>query len=68
MASDEEVRTMEYVYYCERCRNTFEVDLDPEKPIPAEAVCPTCEYPHALKAFPASTMRPASECTPGSGC
>lgn len=59
---------MEYVYFCERCRNTFEVDVDPETPIPLETVCPKCEYPHALKAFPASAMRPAPGCAPSSCC
>jgi len=67
--ADEEATAMTYVYYCERCRSTFEVDVDPEKPIPPETVCPKCKYPHALKAFPASTMRPPAEgCAPSSGC
>jgi DNA-directed RNA polymerase subunit RPC12/RpoP len=60
---------MTYVYFCERCRTPFEVEVDPAQPIPDEATCPACEYPRALKAFPASTMRPPkSECAPNSGC
>jgi DNA-directed RNA polymerase subunit RPC12/RpoP len=58
---------MRYVYYCERCRTTFEVDVDPESQIPLEAVCPTCEYPHALKAFAASAAQPECGCSPASG-
>jgi DNA-directed RNA polymerase subunit RPC12/RpoP len=66
---DANTETTRYIYYCERCRTTFEVDVDLAKPIPRETVCPTCEYPRALKAFAASTTRPPTgECGPNSGC
>jgi len=58
-----------YIYHCERCRATFEVEVDPDKPLPPEMVCPKCGYPHAIKAFPAATVRPpAGGCAPNSGC
>ncbi len=59
---------VKYVYFCDRCQSMFDVDVDPEQPIPPEAVCPKCEYPHALKAFPASATGAAEGCTPSSGC
>jgi rRNA maturation endonuclease Nob1 len=58
---------MRYVYFCERCRTTFEVEVtDMTEPVPPEAVCPKCGYPHASKAF----VMPATSagCTPGGSC
>ena len=57
---------MKYVYYCERCRATFEVDVDPEKPIPPETACPGCEHPHALRAF-AAPIQQSGCCGPAPG-
>lgn len=58
-----------YVYYCERCLSAFEIDVDPEKGVPSEAVCPKCEYPHAVKAYPASVVGPQSAgCSPDGSC
>jgi DNA-directed RNA polymerase subunit RPC12/RpoP len=57
---------MKYVYFCERCRAMFEVDVDPAKPIPPEMVCPRCEYPHVLKAFAGSSTG-SSCCGPVGG-
>ena len=58
---------MKYVYYCERCRTTFEADVEEGTPVPPELVCPRCEYPHALKAFAASTMSSGCGCGPATG-
>lgn len=54
-----------YVYYCERCGTLFEVEADSDGSFPKKLVCPKCEYPHALKAFPASSM--GCGCGPGNG-
>jgi len=67
-ALDSGTEITRYVYFCERCQNTFEVEVDESKPVPPEAECPKCGYPHALKAFPAATMRPGRGCAPNSGC
>ena len=37
------------------------------KPTPPESVCPTCGYPHALKAV-AAVQEPGSGCAPGGSC
>jgi rRNA maturation endonuclease Nob1 len=59
---------MRYVYFCERCRTTFEVEVpDVTQPVPPEAVCPKCGYPHAMQAF-AAVMESGSGCTPGGSC
>lgn len=54
-----------YVYFCERCRTAFEVEVgDPEKSaVPPETVCPGCDYPHALRAFATPEPNPF-----GGGC
>jgi hypothetical protein len=59
---------MRYVCFCERCRTAFEIDMpDATEPVPSEAVCPKCGYPHAMKAF-AAVQPPSAECAPGGSC
>jgi arsenite-transporting ATPase len=57
-----------YLYFCERCGATFEVDVDESAGAPpGEATCPKCENPNATKAF-AVPQTLSSQCSPGSGC
>jgi len=56
-----------YTYFCERCRSTFEVEIENEEQgIPPEVVCPRCDYAHAIKLFLVRAAQggcaPASEC------
>ncbi|MDO8916208.1 MAG: hypothetical protein Q7W16_09030 [Coriobacteriia bacterium] len=58
---------MRYAYICERCDEMFEMEFaEIDEPAPREAVCPKCEYPHAVKAFVVPDS--SAGCTPGSGC
>jgi putative FmdB family regulatory protein len=58
-----------YIYYCDKCRATFEVEVEhPEKGVPPKSVCPTCGDPNAMKAFAAADLKPSGDCAPGSGC
>jgi len=58
-----------YTYFCERCRSTFEVEIENEEQgIPTEAACPKCGYAHAVKLFAAPAAQPAGGCAPDSGC
>lgn len=40
-----------YMYFCERCDTTFQLEVPDGAEAPREFVCPKCEFPHALKAF-----------------
>lgn len=54
-----------YVYMCEHCGRTFEVQVAEGAEAPAEHACPHCEYPHGTLAF---RMPGSNTCAPGSGC
>ncbi len=57
-----------YAYFCERCRSTFEVEIENEEQgTPPQAVCPKCGYAHAVKLFPVRAAQPGG-CAPSSGC
>jgi len=58
----------QYVYYCERCKQTLYVDVEERREVPAEVICTNCDYPHAVKLFAASTLKPVQGCAPNSGC
>lgn len=57
-----------YVYFCQRCQQTTEVDVEEGNEAPAEVACPNCDHPHAVKLFAASSLEPVSKCAPNSGC
>jgi DNA-directed RNA polymerase subunit RPC12/RpoP len=57
---------MRYIYLCERCRSTFEAEVaDATEPAPFEAVCPRCEFPHAMKISLAPDTSTGCGCPPG---
>jgi DNA-directed RNA polymerase subunit RPC12/RpoP len=60
---------IEYTYFCERCGATFEVEIDGDgAAVPPEAVCPKCEFPHAVKFYASGGAASAKTCAPDSGC
>lgn len=58
-----------YVYYCNECRTTFEVEVDAAQGVPRTSECPNCGSPNAMKAFSVEDLNPGGgSCAPGSSC
>jgi len=57
-----------YTYFCERCRSSFETEIENEEQIPQEMACPKCGYAHAIKLFAVRATQPGGACAPNSAC